>query len=386
VYFRDIRHQARALSIIRRGLQSGRTPHAYLFDGPAGVGKEMAGRALAARLLCLDPVAGSDEEPCGSCQACQLFASGNHPDFHLIHRGLHRFHPDRAVRARKGLFLAVDLVRHFLIEPSLTKPMVGTRRVFVVRDAELMNEGAQNALLKTLEEPPGQACLILMTAAAERLLPTIRSRCQRIPFDLLPPDFVEARLREQWAVPPAAARSLARLADGQLGVAVQWYRADLLQALDDVAAILADRAHQDATTAAQALLEVAGALAGRQIEAAQSASDAAGDEDEDAGAGRTGSGGRIPTDALRDAVKLTLRLIAVFYRDGLLMHTGACDLVHLTTHAPVAQALADDADAGRLADRLDELVVAERMIDGNVAPQLACERLMAALRGHIVGT
>jgi len=226
VFFRDVQHQDRALSILRRALVSGRTHHAYLFDGPEGVGKELAARALAARLMCrsaADAVGGlfgagaPPFEPCGECASCRAFAGGSHPDFHLIHRGLHELHPDRTVRRGSGLYLPIDVIRDFLIEPAALRPALGARRLFLVRDAERMQDPAQNALLKTLEEPPGQAALILVTPSAERLLATIRSRCQRIPFAPLPAEFVAARLAALTGCDAATARALARGAGGRAG-------------------------------------------------------------------------------------------------------------------------------------------------------------------------
>ena len=99
--FSDVQHQDRALSIVRRALASGRMHHAYLFDGPEGVGKELAARALAARLLCEAPDLAENADACGECRACRLFAAGNHPDYHLIHRGLHKRHPDRTIRTTR---------------------------------------------------------------------------------------------------------------------------------------------------------------------------------------------------------------------------------------------------------------------------------------------
>ena len=203
------------ISILRRALGSGRTHHAYLFDGPAGVGKELTARALVRGCCVRMTAAPADADACGQCWPCRLLTTENHPDFHLIHRGLHKLHPDRAVRQRKGLFLGVDLIRHFLIEPAAMKPAQGRRRVFLIRDAERMNEEAQNALLKTLEEPPGTACLILVTASALRLLPTIRSRCQVVPFALLPTDFVSGELAARLGLSSADARALAALAGGR---------------------------------------------------------------------------------------------------------------------------------------------------------------------------
>lgn len=131
MFFRDVRHQDRALSILRRTLANGRTHHAYLFDGPDGVGKEMTARAVAAKLLC-ENVPGdagfqaglglggdaddADFEPCGDCRSCRLFAAGTHPDFHLVTRSLNKLHPEPQVRKTKGLYLVVAIIRHFLIE------------------------------------------------------------------------------------------------------------------------------------------------------------------------------------------------------------------------------------------------------------------------------
>ena len=195
--------------MLQRSLRNGRLAHALLLAGPQGVGKELAAGALAARLLCHDPPA-DEVEPCGACESCRLLASGNHPDFHLIHRGLHRQHPDRTIRESKGLSLVVDVVRHFLIEPAYTSPSLGRRRVFVVRDAERMNEAAQNAFLKTLEEPGADVVILLESSRPAALLPTIRSRVVPIAF---------GRLEEQDA---AAALVAAGLGAEEAAALARW--------------------------------------------------------------------------------------------------------------------------------------------------------------------
>ena len=379
--FREVQHQDRALSIIRRALRSGRTHHAYLFDGPDGVGKEMAGNALAARLLCEDTDAAPDADACGVCRACRLMAAGNHPDFHLIHRGLRKFHPDRSVRTSKGLFLVVDLIRLFLIEPAMKTPNLGRRHVFLIREAERMNEGAQNALLKTLEEPPGEACLILVTSSAERLLPTIRSRCQRVPFDLLPPAFVREHLTARLGLAPPLAQTLARLADGRLGVAVQWHQIRLLDCLDGVCTCLDRLDADDPEGFGRELVETATALARRTAQPTEP-DDAPPSDDYDEENGSSGSSAKtVPTDELRDALKLVLMLVASLYRDAL-----------VTTHAPDADrslpelrkrvdSLARSWSADTLEAGVHAVANAERMLDRNVAPQLVGERLAAALTG-----
>ncbi len=382
--FRDVRHQDRALSILRRALCSDRMPHAYLFEGPEGVGKEMAARALAARLLCGDGALAPDADACGRCASCRLLAADNHLDFHLIHRGLHRFHPDRTIRASKGLFLVVDLVRHFIIEPAGMKPTQGRRRVFLIRDAERMNEEAQNALLKTLEEPPGSACLILVTSSGERLLPTIRSRCQRVAFDLLPREFVTSELRTRVRLPESTAAVLAGLSGGRLGVAIRWHELGLLDALDAVTAAVRALSDADVEAFGQALIETATTLAGRALRGAESEEleevGQTAEDDEDTGSKPGGKA--VPTDALRDALKLVLMLVATLYRDALVAQAGTGGL-RLLPEQPLIDRLAAETSLDRLEASITAINDAERMLDRNVAPQLVGEHLAVALLGEL---
>jgi DNA polymerase-3 subunit delta' len=384
VRFRDVQHQERALAIVRRALRSGRMPHAYLFEGPAGVGKELTARALAAGLLCEAGDRAPEVEACEECRACQLLAAGNHPDFHLIHRGLHKLHPDRAIRASKGLFLVVDVIRRFLIEPSNTSPSRGRRRVFLIRDAERMNEQAQNALLKTLEEPPGSACLILVTSSAERLLPTIRSRCQRVPFGLLPAEFVCDRLQVQAGLKREAAATLATLAQGRLGAALQWHRIGLLSVLAQVSEALAAGLANDPETFAKTLLEITQELAARTAEdEARSVAEETLTGDSD-GETRPRAGAQtVETDQLRDGLKLVLMLVAAVGRDALLVRTIGEAGRTLPAELAAVDVLAQDAGSDDLAERIQAVVTTERLLDRNVAPQLACEHLAVALSGRL---
>lgn len=380
--FSDVHHQDRALSILRRALASGRTHHAYLFAGPPGVGKELAARALAAGHLCEAPDRRPEADACCHCRACRLLAAGNHPDFHLIHRGLHKRHPDSAIRAGKGLFLVVDVIRHFLIEPASHSPSLGRRRIFLIRDAERMNEGAQNALLKTLEEPPGSGCLILVTSSAERLLPTIRSRCQHVPFDLLPPNYVEEQLQALADVPPATAHTLAAIAQGRLGTALHWQRIGVLTALAQVSNGLTAGLANDPETFAKALLEIARELAIRTIEETGEADEQPNDNTETTKP-KTGLK-TIETDRLREAVKLVLLLIAAIYRDALIVRSAHdAPLRALPPELAAVDTLAHATAADNLAERIEAIATAERMLDRNVAPQLACEHLAVALSGEL---
>jgi DNA polymerase III subunit delta' len=226
----DVQHQPRAHRIIQRALASHRMPHAYLFAGPEGVGKELMALGVAQMLLCSSPVRrampgleGVDGlDACGACQDCVLVKAGTHPDLQLVHRQLNRQHPDSTIRKQKALFVSVDVIRHFLVDRAGSFPSRGRARVFIVREAERMNDQAQNALLKTLEEPPEATFIILLTSALDRMLPTTRSRCQPVLFQSLPTEFVAGRLGVLRPDASAPEREyLARHAAGSLGAAIR---------------------------------------------------------------------------------------------------------------------------------------------------------------------
>ncbi len=142
-----------------------RFSHAYMLVGPEGPERDEAARRLAAALLCSAP-----DPPCGQCRDCRKAAMGVHPDLVTVERqtgekGLHRE-------------ILVDQIRQMTADAAVAPNEAG-RKVYVIAQADRMNAQAQNALLKALEDPPGHACFILCTAAADALLPTVRSRCVR---------------------------------------------------------------------------------------------------------------------------------------------------------------------------------------------------------------
>jgi DNA polymerase-3 subunit delta' len=263
----DVLHQDAAQRRLQRAFRAGRLPHAYLFSGPVGVGKEMLAARLAAVLVCEKtrevpaPDGVSDESPtwreaCGRCVDCELMAADTHPDFHRVTRSLAKLHPDKKVRDRKAVDLSIDVIRHFVIEKMGLRPGRGRAKVFVIVDAERMSMAAQNAMLKTLEEPPEHSYLVLLTTSADLLLPTTRSRCHQVAFYALPPEFVAEYLLQHHDLSPQAARFLAVIAQGSLGVAQRFAETGLYEQVPAVLSA-AREAAGNPLGAAGALLEIA---------------------------------------------------------------------------------------------------------------------------------
>jgi DNA polymerase-3 subunit delta' len=184
----EVLGQERALGVLEASLRSGRLHHAWIFHGPEGVGKFTAALAFAAVLL--DPSSAPDRQgrvrPGPESQAQRLLRAGSHPDLHVVRKELAAVSREDTVRSSKQTTLAKQVVDEFLIEPAeRTRVVPGESRagkVFVVDEAHLLGIEAQNSLLKTIEEPPEGTVIILVTPSEDRLLPTIRSRCQRVPF------------------------------------------------------------------------------------------------------------------------------------------------------------------------------------------------------------
>jgi DNA polymerase-3 subunit delta' len=195
-----------AVEHLRRGMLNARVRHAYLITGPQGIGKLALAQAFAMALQCQH--ADITLRPCGECRACKLVRSGNHPD--LIYSQL-----DGSTGALK-----IEEVRAITSKIAL-KPFEGRYRIAVLNDFERAQPRAQDALLKTLEEPPGAAILIVLAASTDGILPTIISRCQSLALTLLPQNVVGSVLVEHFGAQPAQASLLSRLSGGRLGWAIR---------------------------------------------------------------------------------------------------------------------------------------------------------------------
>ena len=209
------RGQAVALGAVA-GMIRGRVPHAVLLVGPDGVGKTTLAIDLAAGLLCTADLA---SRPCRACRACRLVDSGGHLDLHR----LGPVGPSRQV-VIGGPDAKFRGVRDLVSELALM-PVEGGARVAVIEGADRMNEDAQSALLKTLEEPPAGVTIILCADQEGRLLPTVRSRCLRVRLGLVGPRDIEAILTDHDVADPPTASRLGRLAAGRPGLALAYARA-----------------------------------------------------------------------------------------------------------------------------------------------------------------
>lgn len=223
--------QPHAIRTLRSALDSGRVHHAWIFHGPRGVGKYTTARAFAAILL--DPDARPDAEGHRGSDSpgriAQLVERDAHPDLHIIRKELALFSSNSDVRNRKLSNIPVDVLREFMIggfvgethfpSRAFATAQLGHGKVFIIEEAELLDTVGQNALLKTLEEPPPGTYIILLTTQESDLLPTIRSRCQRVAFvPLDPPAMREWFARADLNVDAAQRAWLEQFADGAPGL------------------------------------------------------------------------------------------------------------------------------------------------------------------------
>ncbi len=361
----EVRHQPRAHRLIQSALTGQRMPHAYIFHGPEGVGREMFAHRLARILLCEKPattiepgvegLAGPAVDACDACQSCRALASQTHPDLPPIYRELIRQHPLPEVRNRKGIDLGVDVIREFLINRVAIRSLLGRAKVFVVRDADRMTIAAQNALLKTLEEPPPTTYLILLTRSMDRLLPTTRSRCQPVRFRRLPTDFIVEQLRAQREnVSTETARYLAQFSDGRLGAALQAYDDGIHELKADIGSRLARLGSADGIRLAKDLIDAGKTLAERAKERHADASD---------------------TELTRIGLRALIAMTAEFYRDALRRSVGTGEGLTNVDQESVIDALARRTGADGAADAIRALTTAETHLEQNANVQLTIETL-----------
>ena len=319
---------------LQRAFSEGRLAHAYLLVGPRHVGKMTLALDLARLVNCQ-----GEAPPCGECGQCTRITQGLHTDVQVVAR-----EAMEADKERRRVTIGIDQVLELLRAVSL-KPYEGRYRVCIFDGAERLTEDAANALLKTLEEPPPQVILVLLTPDVESLLPTIISRCQRLDLRPLDLSLVAGELKSRYGADDERAEEIARLSGGRIGWAFQaMSQPELL----------------DRRSASLAAIETAvhDGLEGRFSYASDLASLAGTD---------------------RDLARQTLELWAEWWRDVMVVKEGAPELVANLSRIDGFRAVGEALSQAQVIGAIKAVREAGANLERNVNARLALEGLMLAL-------
>ncbi len=283
-----------------------------------------------------------DVRPCGQCASCKIFEARNHPDYHILTKELIRQY-DKTGKS-KASEMGIEVIRHELIAPAGLKASMGRGKVFVIEQAELMTDPAQNAMLKTLEEPAARTLIILLTDQPGVLLTTIRSRCQLVRFAALPVETVESELIRR-GTDKKSASAAAKLSGGSIGIAIKWIEDGVIE---NAIALLRQLEQLIAGNPVEGLPEQirksAEAYAEKQLERDEHAS---------------------KDQATRDGLAMYLRIASEYFR----------------------RRLPEENDPDRLeriASAIDAIVRAEQYLDAYVNIPLVFQQLSLALESAMV--
>lgn len=360
----DLVGQDKAAGFLKTAAASGRISHAYLFVGPPGSGKKSAARAFACALYC-------DDDGCGACPTCHRIKRGYHPDVHIVS-------PDGVAG------YLVPQVREIIHDTNLA-PIEGARKLYIIEDADLFNDASANALLKTLEEPPSDVVLVLLTHSLESVLPTIVSRCQIVRFRRLPPDLAARLLGEQTGADHAEALAAIAAAGGVLGRA-----RDFLQSPSRRAArllilrTLKDLSVMDDLDVLEAARELLGAVRAPLDEMKAAQAEETREREEFLGRQAAKSleerHKRELTARERDGIAEVLNVAESWLRDCLALSQGLEDLVSNRDVIDAMEEVAVVITPVAASKALSSVNEARRRISYNVSPQLAVEAMLFDVR------
>jgi DNA polymerase-3 subunit delta' len=320
----------RVIDLLRLAVERNRVPQSLLLAGPDGVGKRLTAVALAQAVNC--PKRGSADVPaddaCGVCPTCRRIAKGQHSDVVLLDRG-----DEPSIKIKP--------LRERVLEVVGYRPFEAMRRIYIIDSADDLTPEAQDALLKTLEEPPASAILALVTAYPDNLSATIQSRCRRLRFGPLSEGDVARVLVERQGVKPPEARLLASSSGGSVGRALEEKSGDLT----------ADRA------AAVDLLTTAGK--GREVGERLKAAAALAKH----GTDRRG----------REALSARLALVSSLCRDLVAIGAGRQEMIAHTDLSGTLHELARAFDPGRISEAFDAVEEAQQALDKNASPKIVAD-------------
>ncbi len=307
----------RNISLLSRALATGKLSHAYLFHGIDSSGMMQTAVALIEAIFC------NGTDGCGECPSCRKVAGLRHPD-------LHHLQPD-------GAFIKIDQIRELQKELSY-RPFEAPKKACIIEDADKMNISAANAFLKTLEEPSGNAILILITTQVDAVLPTVLSRCQQLRFPSLPVETIASQLRKKGADEDSA-RIAAALAEGSAERAQEIVEGDWLQSRKFLLEKIANLSPE----------EIIPLFAAAEEEAKDKES----------------------------AIHL-VDLLNVFWRDVLLTRAGSTEIVN-TDLFPLIRNISDRNSLESVMAKLEQISLTRQALKRNVNPRLAAEVLFMGL-------
>lgn len=315
--FDDILGHERIIEVFRRSVRSGKTPHSYIFEGIPGCGRRKTALALLQALFCTVV----DDDACGECASCRKIAGNNHGDIHFVEPL-----PDKRD-------ISIEQLRDLQRELSL-RPYEAPRKACIMEPAERMSVNAANSLLKTLEEPPGNALIILLTENADLLLSTIRSRCQLIRFSPLSPENVR-RLLVKNGLTTDLAELLALQSEGSMQRAGELDNETLAARREKLIGYLAALNLDRIST----VFDTAEALAGN-----------------------------------RDETLSSLDLLLSFARDAVYLHAGCAEIVNNSIR-PALETFAAHLTLERALQMLGDIMETRRAVQRNANNKLALDCL-----------
>ena len=323
--FADIIGHERVVEIFRRSIRSGKTSHAYIFEGPAGCGRRKTALSLIQALFCSQV----DDDACGVCPSCRKVAGNNHGDIHFI----------EPLPEKRDISIAQlrDLQRELAL-----RPYEAPRKACIMEPADRMNLNSANSFLKTLEEPPGNALIILLTENADMLLPTIRSRCQLVRFAPLSSESVMLLLKRN-GMDDAAASLLSQLANGSMQRAAELDGDALAQRHEAVIKHLATLSLDRIATVFTASEELGGN---------------------------------------RDETLELLDILLSFARDMIHLASGCSDIIN-TTIRPTLEGLVSRLNLERTLQLAEDILETRRSVQRNANVKLALDHLFIKMAGAI---
>jgi DNA polymerase-3 subunit delta' len=331
--FADVIGHERAKGLLRSAILNERVAHAYLFHGPDRIGKHLLALRFMQVMACEASPPPGEPDACGRCRSCHQFDQGTHPDLSLI-----RPDPEQAT-----LQIKIEDIRE-LESRLIYRPLIAPRKFCLIDDADAMNLSAANALLKTLEEPPGHGLLILVSSRPYSMPVTIRSRCQGL--RLTPPPYDQSMrhlmVARGWSEQDATL--MTTLTEGRLGEALLTDLGSIQKRHENLATLLAPQALRSATT----ILTAAEALS--------------------------------KEERLSDSLDRLSRWVRDLVMVGI---GGRTESLTHTSHRPLLESIAKRADSHRLLDLLQEIDSFQRNSSRNLNAQLVLEHLLLRLRDAV---